>query len=257
MQLSNPSHLIEQLTTPSKRTMDLKRSLLLSTPLSVVTIAVVASLSYLSTGQASSQLPPEPNMTTQVLPNEATQTLSQSLTKQLKTEIGSATYTLNEPAVQFDYDPNLFVLSSSESTRPDLQPLLRSSTSLWSKEDYLAIQNAGSELGDFPDKLRIAVYSNPDGIPARDWISGRPGETLGVEIEDIKQVSDTAAWSFSYRSLFEYFGIIFQAANGQMVVITAYTHPDDEIAEPYSTALTTIVSSLELLTPASEIPASE
>lgn len=225
----------------------------------MLTVATIASLGYLSLSQASSTPSLETNMIAQVLPEETPQTLSQSPSEPLHIEVGKATYKLNEPAIQFDYDPNLFVLSSSAEGRSDLQPLLRNSTSLWSKEDYITIENAGSELGDFPDKLRLAAYSNPDGIPALDWISGRPGETLGVEIENIRQADTAVAgqetWTFSYRSLFEYDGIIFQAANGQMVVITAYRASAD--AEPgyneaYLAALSTMVESMALTTPASE-----
>ncbi len=242
--------------------MNPKHKLLLSTAISTITITAVASLGYLSPSQASNTNLLETNMSTQALPKEISQTLSEESSEQLSTAIGKATYTLNEPAIQFDYDPNLFVLSSSRPEQRDPLSLLRSSTSLWSKEDYLAIQNAGDELGDFPDKLRISVYSNPDRIPALDWISGRPGESLGVEIEGITgRTPDTTvagqdAWTFSYRSLFEYDGIIFHAANGLMVIITAYRPPAEYVpsegSETYPTALSTILESMALTTPASE-----
>ena len=125
------------------------------------------------------------------------------------------------------------------------------------------IENAGNELGDFPSKLRLSVYSNPDGIPAVDWITGRPGETLGIDIEGIgtARTPDTTiagrdAWTFSYRSLYEYDGIIFRASNGQMVVITAYKPPAEYMSsgvnEEYSKALSTMIESMVLTTLASE-----
>jgi len=204
-------------------------------------------------------------MTTQLLPTQTSQTSTEIPSEQLHADIGKATYLLNEPAVQFDYDPNVFVLSSSGKTHPDRQSMLRSSTSLWSKKDYLIIENAGDELGDFPDKLRLAVYSNPDGIPALDWITGRPGETLGIDIEGLEgpgrippdtTVAGRDAWRFSYRSLYEYDGIIFEANNGQMVVITAYKPPAEymtsEVNEKYSAALSTMIESMALTLSASE-----
>ncbi len=246
--------------------MNAKYNLLISTAISTITIATVAALGSLSPSQASNITLTETNMSSTQVPTQVSQspleTLLEEPSEQLRADIGKATYMLNEPAVQFDYDPNLFVLSSSEAAQPDLQPLLRSSTSLLSKEDYLEVENAGSELGDFPEKLKLSVYSNPDGIPALDWITGRPGESLGVEIEGITgRVPNTAvagqdAWTFSYRSLFEYEGIIFQASNGQMVVVTAYKPPAQyvtpEVDKAYSAALSTMIESMELTTPVSE-----
>ena len=238
--------------------MNAKCNLLLSTAISTITVTALALLGPLSPSQASNITPPETNMTAQVLPTQMPQTPTESPSEQLRADIGKATYLLNEPAIQFNYDPNVFVLSSSEATQPDRQPLLKSSTSLWSKEDYLKIENAGSELGDFPDKLRLSVYSNPDGIPALDWITGRPGESLGVEIEGITgRVPNTViagkdAWTFSYLSLFEYDGIIFEASNGQMIVITAYRPPAEYmpsgVNEEYSAALSTMIESMALTT---------
>ena len=240
------------------KNMNFKKGLLLSTPIFVLAIA---SLSHLNSSRASDTPYLEADTTTQTSLKGISQTLAERSFEQLQTEIGTATYRLNEPAIQFDYDPNLFVLSSSEATRPDIQPLLISSTSFWSKEDYLTIANAGSELGDFPDKLRLAVYSNPEGIPALDWLLGWPGgESLGVEIKGLKRTADTTVagqdtWTFSYRALFEYDGIVFQAANGQVVVITAYRSPadtDSESSEVYSTALSKMVESMDQIASASE-----
>ena len=196
------------------------------------------------------------DMTTQVLPKEALGGSSSSSLLLGYMRLGRATYKLKSPALEFDYDPNFFILSPVEAGESVTRPLLRSLISFWSKEDYLAINNSADELGDFPDKLTVATYGNPDGIPVLDWISGTPSDSLGVEIAGLQQANTTVAgrdtWTFSYRSLFKYEGIIFQAADGQMIVVTAYKPPVDAAAEPYATALSTIVDSMALVVPASE-----
>ena len=205
------------------------------------------------------------NMTAQTSSQETSNSTSNtpvsSATELGYMRLGKATYTLKRPAIQFNYDPSFFILSLIEAGESVIKPLLRSIVFFWSKEDYLTIQNEGSEIGDFPDKLKLTVYGNPDGLSVPDWLSGQPGESsLGVQIEDLSQTADTIiagqdAWTFSYKSLFEYDGIIFQAANGQMVVITAYKPPSTEASTEapaeasvlYSAALSTIIESVELV----------
>ena len=149
--------------------MNLKRRLLLSTSIPLLTIAVISSLAYLNPSQASSTSTQKTDMTAQTPSIELSQDSSRRTTRRDLIPIGKSTYTLEEPAIQFDYDPNRLVLSSFEAEGLDDQSLLLRSLDLWSKRDYVSLKNAGDELGDFPNKLRIAVYANPDGIPALDW----------------------------------------------------------------------------------------
>ena len=236
--------------------MNLKKSLLVSTLVSATTLAAIVSLGHSTVSQASSTNFLETDMATQTLPAmpaKMPQTLSESPSEQLRKGIGKATYMLEDPAIEFTYEPNSFVLSEDgRSERVDLQI---NAISLWSKKDYLTIKNAGDELGDFPNKLRLATYNNPDGIPVVDWLVGSPGASLGIEVENLSRQADTSvagrdAWTFSYRSLFDYKGVAFQDKNGQMIVITAYKPPVSSEATInnglYSNALSAIVASMEL-----------
>lgn len=263
------THSLYRQTPFEKIIMSAKYKLLLSTVISTIAVTTLSTLGTLSPSQASNSNALETNMSAQILPTEVSQAAPESSSERRRVGIGKATYFLNEPAIQFDYAPNSFVLSSSGPVQPDFQPLLRSSTSLRSREDYLLIENAGDELGDFPVKLTLSVYSNPDGLPALDWITGRPGETLGVEIEGLEgrtgRTPDTTvagrdAWTFSYRSLYEYDGIIFEASNGQMVMITAYRPPAkyalSDSNKAYSAARSTMIESMAL-TVSESVPESE
>ena len=100
-------------------------------------------------------------MIAQTPPVEASQNYLLSQPKRLLIPIDKATYTLENLAIQFDYDPNLFVLTSFEAKGFDSQGLLLRSLDLWSEEDYVMLKNQADELEDFPNKLRIAVYANP------------------------------------------------------------------------------------------------
>ena len=243
--------------------MNLKKNLLLLTSVSTLTAAAIVSLGFPNVSRASSLNSPATNITIQDLlgktPLKKTpQILLESPSKQISKGIGKATYMLEDPAVQFTYEPSSFVLSE-EGPSEEIN-LQTSAISLWSKADYLTIENAGDELGDFPNKLKLATYSNPDGIPVVDWLSSSLGASFGMEVENLSQQPNTTvagqdAWTFSYQSLFEYEGVAFQDRDGQMIVITAYKPPANsaiEGNENYSAALLTMVESMALTMPVSE-----
>lgn len=229
--------------------------------MSAITVAAIALPGHLNVSRAtdldSIEDPLETEVTPQALPDEMPQTLSQSVLERFNTGIGSATYRLEDSAIEFIYNPESFILESFDATTSDVQNL---SVALWSKEDYLTIKNAGDELGDFPTKLALEVLSNPEGISVVDWLAGSPDNTLRPKIQYAPQPDTTIAgrdaWTFSYKLLFEYEGIAFQSGDDQIVVITAYKPPADSTTpkadEDYAAALTMMVESIELKAPISE-----
>lgn len=187
---------------------------------------------------------------TQTLPEERPQTFLESTAERFNSGIGKATYTLEDPALQFTYDPESFVLETFDGATPETN---NRAITLWSKEDYLTIKNAGDELGDFPTKLRLEVLTNPDGTPVVDWLEASANDPLMPEMQNIQPadiaVAGQDAWTFSYRSLFDYEGIAFQDEDGRIVLITAYKPPANSTSEgdeAYLAALSTIVESVEL-----------
>ena len=228
--------------------MNLKNSLSLS-----AAICLTAIIGFNKPSQATDTHNQQLEQTSQASSVQMSQNSTVSLTERLRIPIGVATYKLEEPALQFDYDPNVFIFTSFDTADLEDRSLMLRTLSLWTKEDYLALRSTDNEIGDFADRIRITVYANPDGIPAPDWISRWFGQTSGsTEIEGISSTPDTTvagqdAWTFSYRSLFKYDGIAFQATNGQIVVITAYTPDLEEDSEPYSSALSRIVTSMALV----------
>ena len=94
--------------------MNLKKSLL---PSASVLAVIAALLDYLNPSPASSA-PDEILLNKAVIqtPAETSQAPSPSLSNRLLIPISKATYQLEEPAIQFDYNPNLFVLSSFDLT---------------------------------------------------------------------------------------------------------------------------------------------
>lgn len=192
-------------------------------------------------------------------PTEQTtaQTLSENPSEQTCEGISKATYMLKNLAIRFTYDPNAFVVD--EVGASEVFDSLISSTNFWTKKDYVTRTNYANELGDFPEKLRLATYANPNGIPVIDWLS-RADDSFGIDVENLSQEADTTvagrdAWTFSYRSLFEYEGIAFQDEKGQMVLITVYNPPVDSTTEGYEDYLPTfqaMVESMEFVASTSE-----
>ena len=240
--------------------MNLKRSPILSNPISVITIATIASLSYLSPSQASVTSTQKADLTAQTQLVEVPEKPSRTLRERILTQVGESTYALKDPAIQFNYDPNLLVFTSFDLEGSDIQSLLIRSVGLWSKEDYLDIKNEIVKIGEVPDGLRLNVYANPEGLSVPDWISRYPDEvSLNTEIETLTSapnltVAGKDAWELSYQSQFEYEGVVFEAEDNRIVVMTAHKPSATPPAEmsPYTTALLRAIESMALVAPASE-----
>lgn len=144
--------------------MNLKQRLLSAMTLSI-TAAILVATNYSSAAQAQETTLPRLDQSSsvrQLCDSDQTDAIS-----------SWAIYSLADPALQFIYSPDQYVVElSSPSARRDREGAAISAIALWSKRDYLALKNAGNEIGDFPTRLTVSVYGNPEGIPLEDWISG-------------------------------------------------------------------------------------
>jgi hypothetical protein len=142
-------------------------------------------------------------------------------------------YKIKNPAIQFLYDPNFFVLESFQipSKAPQSELDLVILTYLWRKEDYLTLKNAGDELGNFPPRLSLSVHENPEGLSLKDWIATQASSVFHAEIEKVQKTDmmkdlGQQAWGFSYcKSLLEYTNFIFKDANDQVISLSAGLPP--------------------------------
>jgi hypothetical protein len=143
-------------------------------------------------------------------------------------------YKIKNPAIQFLYDPNFFVLESFQipSKAPQSELDLVIITYLWRKEDYLTLKNAGDELGDFPPRLSLSVHENPEGLSLEAWIATQGSSVFNAEIEKVQEMINMMkdlgqpAWYFSYcKSLLEYNNIIFKDANDRVIAISVGLPP--------------------------------
>lgn len=144
----------------------------------------------------------------------------------------AAMYFLKDQHLFFYYDPNSFVpelyeeefesAQSKASNQPLNQPL--SLIHFWSKEDYVTLKSAGSEIGDFPPKLKLSVHENLDKLSLEDWIKTEGEVAFQSEVENVKKsntkVALGEAWTFSYTSLFKYDNVVFKNTEDQVVVVS-------------------------------------
>ena len=243
--------------------MNLKQSILSSAAISTVTIAVIASPGYSNPSQAFEANSVAATATAQVLPEN----MLEGTLEDLYARTGKATYKLKNPAIQFDYNPNFFVLESFETTSEtasEMEAPLVDLIRLWNKKDFLILENAGDEIGDFPPKLRLLVYENPEGLPLQDWIVTQRDLAAVTEIENVIKsditVAGQEAWTFSYTSLFRYDNIAFKDAEGRVIVLslglpirnTSNRSETIGVDEDYITALSVMIESIELTTAESE-----
>ena len=101
--------------------MNLKKTLLFSAAISTVTIAAIVSLGYLNASQASKINPLAIDTIAQVLPED----MSERAAAQLYARTGKAIYVPENPAIQFVYDPNFFVLESFETASETVQSVMK------------------------------------------------------------------------------------------------------------------------------------
>ena len=240
-----------------------KNSLTAFTKISVAALAIAVTLSYTSPSQAIEiNLAATDSTTVKEQVEEAPTRIDPSA----YTRVGKATYTLRNPTIQFDYDPNFFVLdvseTFSETVNPSSQTPWVSSVYLWTKKDYMLRENSGDELGDFPNKLNISVDENPEGLPLQDWIVTQ--RNLSV-VENVRKLESTIAgreaWGFSHRSLFEYDNIVFRDELGRVIMLSSLSTLPNEVtatatrtepvinAKHYVNALSMLVDSIELTMP--------
>lgn len=235
--------------------MNLKKSLLSSVAISAATAVAIALLNYPNTGQASEVSLTTTDTIAQTQPEGTA--ASVNLLQYMRT--GRATYALDNPAIQFAYDPNFFVVTLAE-THNDSSPSTPtgsqvSSLSLWTKRDYLIRQDAVDKIGVFPPRLMISVHDNPEGLPLQDWITTDPSFQ---RLENVRKldamVAGQEAWGFSHNPIIKYNNIAFKGDQGSVIVLHAVVPMRDDSASSefltddshYSAALSAIVESIEL-----------
>ena len=237
--------------------MNLNKSLLLPAVAFTITVAAIVSLGYPNISQAFDENATAADATAQA-PLEGPENATDSRVEQRYMSTGRAVYMLENPAIQFAYDPNFFVLESFETAQSAPETPSVNSIYLWSRKDYLSLKNAGDELGDFLSSLRLSVYENPEGLPLEDWITTQASSIFVSEIKNVRKaevtVANQEAWTFSYRSLFEYDNIAFKDADGRVIVLRFGLPVRDSSAsleaiesdQAYSTALSVMIESMEL-----------
>lgn len=232
--------------------MNLKRILLSS----AATIAAIASLSHTKNTSWASEM----NLT-------ATDTIAQTQPEDTAGRInilqymrvGKATYELNNPSMKFAYDPNFMVATLVEeyndsSPSEPIGALVRSIV-LWTKQDYLTLENAGDEVGDFPPRVRISAHSNPEGLPLQDWITTYP---FFPKLENVRKldtmVAGQEAWGFSHTPIVKYDSIAFKDDQGRVIVLHDWVPTRDDSVSSYvtindnhySSAFSSLLESIEL-----------
>ncbi len=164
-----------------------------------------------------------------------------------------AVYSLDNPALQFIYSPNQYVVEASGPSSEETAEAAISIIEIWSKEDYLTLKNAGDELGDFPLRLTVSVSANPEGLPLEDWISTLPNAILEKDggTMERKSIAGQEGITFAREDMLTaYQSTVLKDATGEKVIMISVggfhdaAQYDDSAA--YQSAFEKIESSLRL-----------
>lgn len=238
--------------------MNLKGSFLL--PAALFALITMALRGYPNISHAS-RVEPSPKVdTTAQVSKDMLENRQENIIEQIYAEgRGIGMYVLVDPNIMFFYDPSDFVLDffkeDAETAQPASETSFVSLVHFWSKQDYVTLKSAGSEVGDFPPKLKLSVHANSEELSLENWITTQGSSVFHSEVKNIKKsntaIADREAWTFSYTSLFEYDSIAFRNTEDQVVVISlglpvressdVETIEDDE---DYLTALSILVGSI-------------
>lgn len=236
--------------------MNPKKSILLSAALLASTAMAASGYSNIKRVSTVEHLS-NTNMTAQVSPEDERLSIFEAV---FSKEESVGLYVLRDPNFSFSFNPNAFVLElldgDSETAQSTIETPPTKLIHFWSKEDYVILKSAGDEIGDFPPKLRLSVYENPEKLSLEDWITTQGGSAFQAEVENVRKsdttVAQKEAWTFSYTSLFEYDSIAFENTEEQIIVLSLglpvrESNSDSETIEDdedYLTAMSLLVATI-------------
>ena len=204
--------------------MNLKRRLLLSTAaLSAVTLALV-SPNYSEGVVAQETNLPQLDRVAQILWQLGDNDRPVAV-------VDRAIYSLDHPAFQFIYSPNQFVIEAFTTDWEDTAQATINRISIWSKEDYVTLKNAGEEVGDFAPRLTISIHGNPEGLPLVDFVTTRRNEILNPDVESFerKSIAGQEGLSFTYSdTLWSYQSTVVKDVSGDQVIMISLGGPKTE-----------------------------
>ena len=164
-----------------------------------------------------------------------------------------AIYSLADPAIQFVYFPNQFVIESYGTEADSDTPASINYISVMTKADYVALKNLGDEVGDFPTHLRIVVKDNPEGLPLEDWMLSLERNAVVIDRDTVerKTLAGKESLSFKHKSgLMAYQSSIVKDAANDKIIMISYgdfiSAPQTDKLLPYQLAFDQIEASLKL-----------
>ena len=138
------------------------------------------------------------------------------------TIVDRAVYSLDDPALQFIYSPNQFVVESFAPSLEDAAQATVNRINIWSKEDYVAFIKVGEEAGDLSPGLTLSIHENPAGLPLVDFVTTQPDKIANPNIESFesKPIAGQEGLSFTHSDiLWSYQSTVLKDINNDNVIL--------------------------------------
>lgn len=152
--------------------------------------------------------------------------------------VDRAIYSLDEPALQFIYAPNQFIIESFASSLEDAPKANANHINIWSKADYIKLKNAGKEVENFPPRLTVSIYRNPTALCLEDFITTQWYDVRKPNISSFERrfVAEKEGLSFTYSDMsWSYQSTFITDADDDSVIEVCIGGPKAELRASKST----------------------
>ena len=146
--------------------------------------------------------------------------------------IDRAIYSLDEPALQFIYTPNQFVIESFAASLEDAPTANASRIHIWSKADYVTLKSADNKAKDFPPRLTVSIHSNPARLRLEDFITTQWYDVHNPNISSFERkfIAEKEGLSFAHSDMsWSYQSTFVKDANNDGVIAISLGGPEAEL----------------------------